>query len=952
MGQETTFVTAFYPLKRPDGQNILKPNEYLEYFKHLVDTGINIVFFHDSYEPTLELVQKLKNKSNLTCILRPLTSLNTFNLIDTATGNDTISLPAERYKIKDTIDFMTIMLSKVELVTIAKTIKTSRYYAWIDAAIMKNIKNLPKIKITLNNIPVIDETKIYVPGNWSKGTDIDSIYDKINKRFYGHFFIGTATVLDQFNSLFMEELKKTLSEKRIVWDINIWTLIEQQKPELFAWYKADHNDGMLIIPIKEEENQIIQTITVEDIGQAPITLPPAPAPANKKRVILLTMVKNEEKIIERLIKSTLPAVDAVCVCDTGSTDSTRVIVERLKGELSVPVGLYQDEWKNFGHNRSLSFTNGRHFCESLGWAKEDTYGLLLDGDMVLKIGPKYNKESLTEGGYLVIQRTHSLDYFNTRFVRFSDNWRCIGVTHEYWDGPAKTELATDFIHIDDIGDGGCKSDKFVRDIRLLTEGIEKEPNNERYYFYLAQSYRDSGQPEKAVEFYKKRIAKGGWAEEVWYSYYSIAKLYLYLKKPFKAEKWAMKAYKIRPTRAEPLFFLVQYFREVGDQYRAMAYYKLAKTIPYPKDLLFIEKNIYSYLLDYEYTILHYYVSPNNNFYGSRFCLNYLNKNRYHWDNVFSNLQYYIPRLAHEFEPKKINVVCPDSDFRPSSISLIKHKPSPNSNEQLLANIRFVNYKIRPDGGYDMMENGIYSPNYWVRTKNAYQYYDPQTLEPTSNLVMMNGLIDDVPKFHDTNIRGLEDVRLFKNNDEIHYSATTREFSYNGKNRIITGKYDLVNQTYSNNICMKPPSETDCEKNWIGHGNNFVYKWSPLEVGRINSETKTLEIHTRHNTPIFFERLRGSSSIINYRGLLWCVTHSVLYVTPRKYYHNLVVLDPATYKPVKMSIPFAFRDTKIEYCLGFERIDDDFIFTFSMNDSEPHFVRVPISWFNKHMMIEL
>ena len=105
-------------------------------------------------------------------------------------------------------------------------------------------------------------------------------------------------------------------------------------------------------------------------------------------------------------------------------------------------------------------------------------------------------------------------------------------------------------------------------------------------------------------------------------------------------------------------------------------------------------------------------------------------------------------------------------------------------------------------------------------------------------------------------------------------------------------------------------------------------------------------------PIFFERLRGSSALISYNGLLWTVTHSVLYITPRKYYHNLVVLDPATYKPVKMSLPFAFRDTKIEYCLGFERVDNDFIFTFSMNDSDPHFVRVPISWFNKNMMIDL
>lgn len=938
MGIDTTFVTAFYPLKRPEGPKLLKPTEFLEYFKQLVDTGIQIVFFHDTFAPTLELIEQLKDKSNLTCILRPLTTLNTFNMIDEATGKDTISLPAERYTIKDTIDFMTIMLSKIELVQLAKNIKKSNYYAWIDSAILKIVKHVDQVSNALNNVPKIDESKICIPSCWSKGTELNTIYNKINWRFCGGFFIGTSHVIDKFNILFNQVLSKTLNEKRIVWETNIWALIEQKNPELFDSYKADHDDSMLIIPVKDYgENIIIQ---------------PQEAQEKKKRIILLTMVKNEEKIIERLIRSTLSVVDAVCVCDTGSTDSTRTIVERLKGELSVPIGLYIDEWKNFGHNRSLSFTNGRHFCESLNWSKEDTYGLLLDGDMILQKGPKFDKSVLNEGGYLVIQRTHSLDYHNTRLVRFSDNWRCVGVTHEYWDGPAKTELPIDFIHINDIGDGGCKSDKFERDIRLLTEGLEKEPNNERYYFYLAQSYRDSGQPLKAIEFYKKRIAKGGWAEEVWYSYYSIAKLYLHLRKPFKAEKWAMKAYKIRPSRAEPLFFLVNFFREVGDQYRAMSYWKKAKQIPYPKDLLFIEKNIYSYLLDYEYTILHYYVNPNNNFFGTRFCLEYMNKHRHCWDNVFSNLQYYMPRLAHEFEPKKVDAVCPDTDFRPSSIALIKHRPTPTSKELLLANIRFVNYKIRPDGGYDMMENGVYNPNYWVRTKNGFQYFDPQTLEPVSNITMMNGLPDDVPKFHQTNIRGLEDVRLFKKDGQIHYNATTREFSYNGKNRIITGKYDLINQAFKDNICIKPPVESDCEKNWISHNDNIIYKWSPLEVGRINRESGQLEIHTRHDTPIFFERLRGSSGLISYDGLLWCVTHSVLYITPRKYYHNLVALDPATYKPVKMSLPFAFRDTKIEYCLGFERIDNDFIFTYSMNDSEPHFVRVPIDWFKKHMMMDI
>jgi glycosyltransferase involved in cell wall biosynthesis len=41
-----------------------------------------------------------------------------------------------------------------------------------------------------------------------------------------------------------------------------------------------------------------------------------------------------------------------------------------------------------------------------------------------------------------------------------------------------------------VGDGANKDDKFERDIQLLTDGLKEEPQNYRYYFYLAQSHKD------------------------------------------------------------------------------------------------------------------------------------------------------------------------------------------------------------------------------------------------------------------------------------------------------------------------------------------------------------------------------------------------------------------------------------------------------------------------------
>ena len=132
------------------------------------------------------------------------------------------------------------------------------------------------------------------------------------------------------------------------------------------------------------------------------------------------MIKNEEKIIDRCIKGVLSICDAICVNDTGSTDSTVEKVKDIFSNLKIPSKLYQDEWKNFGHNRSLSFNNTKQFCEELGWDVNTTYGLLLDGDMVLQV-TNFNKETLTHNGYKMVQKNSAIEYYNTRLVKLGHN---------------------------------------------------------------------------------------------------------------------------------------------------------------------------------------------------------------------------------------------------------------------------------------------------------------------------------------------------------------------------------------------------------------------------------------------------------------------------------------------------------------------------------------------------
>ncbi len=312
---------------------------------------------------------------------------------------------------------------------------------------------------------------------------------------------------------------------------------------------------------------------------------------SKTPTICLTMIiKNESKIIERCLTAAAPACDFMAICDTGSTDNTVEIVENFFKTNNIKGQLHHHEWKNFGHNRSLSLIAAKKSGAD--------YALCIDADMILEIKSHFDKTKLTKDCYSIPQQTPSLYYYNIRIMSLKKKWFCVGVTHEYYSckGP-HTKENTDMLVINDIGDGGAKADKFERDIRLLTQGLIDEPNNERYMFYLAQSYFDTQQYDKATKWYKERIAKAGhFIEEIYYSYFRLALIAEYTKKtPKEVEGAYLTAWKCLSSRAEPLYEVARYLRCIGNNERAYSYAKIGSTIPFPANqILFISKNVYDY----------------------------------------------------------------------------------------------------------------------------------------------------------------------------------------------------------------------------------------------------------------------------------------------------------------------------------------------------------------------
>ncbi len=325
------------------------------------------------------------------------------------------------------------------------------------------------------------------------------------------------------------------------------------------------------------------------------------------------MVKNESRILERAFASSFPYVDGICLLDTGSTDNTVEIAERLiskkREESPKFVGkVYHCPFKNFGYNRTKSFEFALELLKETDWDLQTTYGLLLDADMVLRVKDTQKMRRVIEkyDSLMLYQADNYYKYYNVRIIKMCHKWTCSCVTHEYWhvhkdDDSQKTMavLETDVVWIDDISDGGCKSDKLERDIRLLEEAIKTEKEHEsRYEFYLGQSYMGLGKTDKAITHYKRHISLGSFKESVWFATCMISRLYMMEKNIEKAVEYCDMAYTILPTRSEPLFDMASHFYSLGGKEnleKAEKYVDKGIDIPHPKEnLIYINEMVYSF----------------------------------------------------------------------------------------------------------------------------------------------------------------------------------------------------------------------------------------------------------------------------------------------------------------------------------------------------------------------
>ena len=676
------------------------------------------------------------------------------------------------------------------------------------------------------------------------------------------------------------------------------------------------------------------------------------------------IVKNESKIIERALHSIFPYIDSYCICDTGSTDNTIELIKQFfdTQEIKKPGKVVEKPFKDFGYNRTFSLNQ----CVDID-PDASQYVLLIDADMKFEchLDPVTFRSKLSKDAYYIFQGSPGFYYKNVRIVRNRKGFTYWGVTHEYIknppDGAQYEQYEVSECFINDIGDGGCKIDKFERDIALLKKGIEDNPDNDRYTFYLANSYMNSEKYTEAIQFYDKRVALGGWIEEVWHSHYSAAMCHHHLGNHEHAISRWMDAFQAFPDRMENIYEIVKYYRCKGSHVLGYFFYKLAVDIRhanlYQTDFLFWQKDVYAYKLDYEMSIIGYYHNPekiNMSTLSMQLFRHFL-PDRSMYSSIFSNYKFYSDKLLNHAVHHHCVVDFVDKEH---VVDLISSTPTmcwgDNTQKKLIMGVRYVNYSIDERGNYINKDNII--------TMTSFSEVNPDIskgLQKFGKPVIMSHNTAD-----DGRYIGPEDVRIIRTEDgRILYNAN-RCFD-SGECKVEHGQITSLQYSCKNTcILSKDTGMERCEKNWtlftLPHDKTnqiyCVYDWGKFNVGRLtnnayNGGVGFVTFSQQEGLPSFFKDVRGSTNGTVIGDEIWFLCHTVSYEDRRYYYHLMIVFNIRTMSLSRYSPLFTFEGEKVEYTLGFvhKQVEDTILIGYSKYDKETHLMEINRSWFNQRMI---
>lgn len=210
-----------------------------------------------------------------------------------------------------------------------------------------------------------------------------------------------------------------------------------------------------------------------------------------KTLSLVMIVKNEERCLERCLKSIKDLVDDIIIVDTGSEDATKQIAASFGAKV------YDYAWKN-------DFSAARNFALS---KSSSDWNLVLDADEYLVQGSKSDISELLDSvdllGAIQIKNvymdngelSYGIDY-TTRIIPRGIHY--CGKIHEQVDSMfSRIPLPLVFEH-----DGYLMPNKPERNLPILLEELDSNPNDSYFLYQVASTLVNMRRHKEAIKYFE------------------------------------------------------------------------------------------------------------------------------------------------------------------------------------------------------------------------------------------------------------------------------------------------------------------------------------------------------------------------------------------------------------------------------------------------------------------
>jgi len=294
-------------------------------------------------------------------------------------------------------------------------------------------------------------------------------------------------------------------------------------------------------------------------------------------ICLNMIVKNESHIIKETLEMLCSnfTFSYWVICDTGSTDNTREIITHFFKNKAIPGELHNHEWKNFSHNRNLAL--------DIAFNKTDFLFVFDADDEIhgnIKIPP-----ILDSDGYLLnFGSLAGNSYQRVLLINNRIKWIYKSVIHEYINclkpNAKISSLQGDYYIVS--GRRGSRNNdpyKYLKDAKILEDAYYEAKNNNddlyiRYGFYCANSYKDAGNSEQAIKWYKIALTNENWSQEKYMCCFNLYNEYSKIGEKEKGLYYLVESFKYDTERMECIHNLILHYSLNGLHTLAYKYYTM------------------------------------------------------------------------------------------------------------------------------------------------------------------------------------------------------------------------------------------------------------------------------------------------------------------------------------------------------------------------------------------